>query len=303
MLYINQERITAEQIAKYRKQLQEIFPSAFNTGSPIMVRIRADKRTKGWVYRANETDESIGQKFVESAATKIGCKGYYIEGGIRKPWNYVIKAPTMQYGEKVFSTTFIEIKDDLPIDPISDIEKLIMLYFFNPNFSNNAVGKISAKFEFVVPSKEAEKVIDQVVSNYKEVTQILNKETRMDYEAIKSLYTLLDLNIGGDEEQDRLALYNVVTGNPHFRELYKKHYDNAIVKKDNTFDIAAKVKDARDRGVISKEGENWVFKNESGATISVIAEAKGGKPHELKNLIEYIKISDADQEVLAELMK
>ena len=48
MLYINQERISAEQIAQYTKKLKEIFPSAFTTGAPINVRIRPEKRTKGW---------------------------------------------------------------------------------------------------------------------------------------------------------------------------------------------------------------------------------------------------------------
>jgi hypothetical protein len=303
MLYINQERVSAEQIAQYRKQLKEIFPSAFTTGAPINVRIRPEKRTKGWVYKANDTTgDPLGQKYVESAATKISCKGYFMDGGIRKPWNYVTVAPTMKFGERVFQTTYIEIKDDMPIDP-NDIEKLIMLYFFNTNFSNNANPKLNAKFEFVVPSKEASKVINQVVSNYTEVTQILNKDTRMDYESIKSLYSLLDLNAVGDEEQDRLALYNVVTSNPHFKDLYHKHYQNAIAKKDNTLDIASKIKEAKDKGVIAKEGDNWVFRNESGATVSVIAAISGGKPHEFKNLVEYIKLSEADQDILNDLMK
>ena len=125
----------------------------------------------------------------------------------------------------------------------------------------------------------------------------------MDYESIKSLYSLLDLNAVGDEEQDRLALYNVVTSNPHFKDLYHKHYQNAIAKKDNTLDIASKIKEAKDKGVIAKEGDNWVFRNESGATLSVIAAISGGKPHEFKNLVEYIKLSEADQDILNDLMK
>lgn len=302
MLHLNQERISAEQIAKYKKELQEIFPSAFRTGAPIMIRIRPEKRTKAFVYKAHETDEPIGQKFAESAPTKISCKGYYLENGIRLPWNYVTTAPTMRFGEKVFSTTYIEIKDDLPIDP-NDIERLIMLYYLNTNFSNNKVGKLNAKFEFVIPSKEASKVIDQVVSNYKEVTQILNKETRMDYEAILSVYALLGLNSMGDEEQDRLSLYSVVTTNPTFKELYHKHYENVVAKNGVGSDLTSLIRAAKEKGVIAKDNGNWVFKNSSGAVVSTIVEVKGGKPNEFNNLVEYIKISEADQDVLAELMK
>lgn len=309
MLYKNDEQI--KDFKPYFKELASVFPASFTSsgaksnGKPVKIKLREDKRGgKFFVYRRGDTSMPLAEKHPEVPTTRLSTKVNVLneDTGLSDQVIYsTVPAKKTNNGIEYKAGTIL-LQDFLILDPVKDIEKIIFLYFYSPNFSNGKQARRNARFKFVVPAQEVVGELARVRLETK-YSKLLIETEGLDSDMFNSIFTLLGLYSSGDgEDVDRFNLYKLLLKDAEIRSNFDRHY-LALSSEDsgNTLqEVGAVVKKAKDKGILLSEGGAWVVKNDVGLVERRICDVKGHGAGIQKNLIDFIKSSPSDLEFLKE---
>ena len=315
MIYISKKR--KEDFKEERAILASKFPHTFTkTGvvdKPMPIIVELVKRQKPVaVYMAGRTDMSVGTRKVASADHKIACRGKFVDSqGLTREWHYAKTAPVIEGNELKFANESIRLSSVQALDPVTDFEKIVMLYFYSPNFQNNYVAEKSGKgqnalFKFLKQGEKSDNLIAQKTFEAKYLKMLVLEEDRISDEMFKEITTLMNFTSSGITSDDRVALFDSVLRNETIRGRFDKIADMVINNAKSTkvsLGVAELVKAAKKAKVLSIEGTNWVLKNANGVMVADVAEAVGSNQGEKDtNLVEYLKVSSTDKEKIEELL-
>ena len=96
-------------------------------------------------------------------------------------------APNYSNGDYKFNSLNFQLSHNSKLEPSTDLELLIFLWFYCPDFNNNdcAYKKSNADFTFVIPSDDVESKWDKISARRKFEDELLIEETRVSFENIK----------------------------------------------------------------------------------------------------------------------
>lgn len=298
MLYIEDKRVTQPELKKYKEELKKVFPSSFGD-NPIPVRINLVKGLVKYasVYRPNSTNDPVGTQKVITPPSISSGRAKFVEDGFTKHVVFTTTPPSHDKatGEFRYTKTGIELKDGLVIDPERDLEKLVYLYFFSPEFTNGNKPRQSGRYEFHIPAVQARATISGLALQAKYANEIINEDSSeyKDYTWIKAMYNMLALNSTNEEETDRLQLYDLVIKNESLRERYERSKLNieatttrSGVNKVN--EMADIVKSLRKDKLLREEGGFWVL--DANGTVKTLVDVNGTNVGEKQlYLIEWLQ--------------
>lgn len=228
--------------------------------------------------------------------------------GLMHQWNYSESFPlTEPDGGFTFKQRGVQIYHGMNIDPDKDFEKLVYLWFYSKGFTNNARANNFGFYEFVIPAKEAKERIEKMSWMHKHTSDLLVPESRMDYEKLKSIMTLLSLRSTGVEEEDRTRIYDLVVVNKSgFADRYSQAKKNAEAMEGKTGftanSVSSLIKSLIKSGSIVEKDGMWKVLNKEGAEQRIITEVKGSNKNDKeKALIQFMSVSPEDLEYLQSL--
>lgn len=315
MIFINKEK--KESFKEEFKILAQHFPHSFNekgalpNARPIIVESAKNVRPVA-LFRPNQTDAPIRFKKPKEAQHKVSASGnFHNEEGFSVSWHYATKYPDIKAGEKIFKREYINLSIPQALDPTTDIEKIMVLFFYSPDFTNNAVAEKTGKgknanFRFNKPEEKALARIREEEFKTKYSAILMTMATRVPTEMFKELCDLLNYVGTGVEDQDRVSMYDTVIADSKFRERFDKIVgmlqDNrkGVEESLNHKTLVAKARAAK---VLVIEDNMWVTKDVNGLTLREVAEVVGEKqPEKDANLVQYLSASSDDAEHIASLI-
>jgi hypothetical protein len=309
MIFIDGER--QMDFRKEREILKGIFPNSFDVPNPAPIAIHRKKGSyeTATLFKPAVTDVPLGQRTIMPPPTVFSVTGRMrMEDNIMHQWNYSESFPQSSGDSApVFKQRGVHIHHGMTIDPERDFEKLVYLWFYSKGFTNNYRANGFAFYEFVIPAQAAKVRIDSAKVVYKYMSELLVEETRMSYDKLKSIMTMLNIKGNGIEEEERTDLYDKVIANrAQFASRYDQAKANAEAMESKTGESASNVSALiktliKDLVLVEKDGM-WVVKNKEGADQRIITEVKGSKKADKENnLIKHMAVSPEDLEYLESL--
>ena len=239
MLYKDGMRLEREDLREHIEILQEKFPTFFRKENPLPIKIDFIQSAKFYVelFRPGG-DVSAGKVLKSPQPRQIKSYGFEIDGGFKTEVRYSEKSPSVRGGDIQWTNPLIEIGSETYLNPSSDLEKLIFLWFYSNNFVNNDCEnkKNDAKFEFIIPEVQVESKYNNIKARRRLEDEILIEETRMSYDMVKSIAKLMDLPLRGEEKSDRITLFDSVLNSPSRLKNYDAIKGNMVVDKPSTVD-------------------------------------------------------------------
>jgi hypothetical protein len=308
MIFIDGERQT--DFRKEREILKGVFPNSFDVANPapIVVHRKKGSYETATLYKPAVTDVPMGQRVVMPPPTVFSVTGRMrMEDNIMHQWNYSELFPQSNDGAPVFKQKGVHVHHGMTIDPDRDFEKLVYLWFYSKGFTNNYRGNNFAFYEFVIPAQQAKIRIESVKVLHKYMSELLVEDTRMSYDKMKSIMTMLNIKGNGVEEEERTQLYDMIIANKgQFASRYDQAKENAEAMESKTGESASSVSVLikqliKDLVLVEKDGM-WVVNNKEGAEKRIITQVKGSKKADKENnLIKYMAVSPEDLEYLETL--
>jgi hypothetical protein len=308
MLYIDGKRQT--DFSKELEVLKEIFPNSF-TGkkkAPIIINLNRAGLRSVTTFRAGVTDVPLGNRPIQSLPTFLKPSGRFLgEDNMMHQWMYTQAQPTYsKTGEPVFNARHIPVSNGMPIDPVANLEMLVALYFYSPNFTNNTVANPAGKFNFLIPAAEAKSRIANVSVQHKYMSLLLVEDTRMSSSKLNNVMILLAMTPTGVEDDDRTQLYDqAIADRNGFRERLDRSIANVEAMANTSKDsqsLSTTVKSLIKSELLQDKEGFWIVKN--GAELVTIVESKGKNKMEKElSLLEYLNVSPKDAELLQGLAK
>jgi hypothetical protein len=239
MLYKDGMRLEREDLQDHIEILQQKFPTFFRKENPLPIKIDFVQSAKFYVelFRPGG-DISAGKILKSPQPRQIKSYGFEIDGGFKTEIRYSEKSPSMKGGDIQWTNPLIEIGSDTYLNPGTDLEKLIFLWFYSNNFVNNdcEIKKNDAKFEFIIPEVQVESKYNNIKARRRLEDEILIEETRMSYDMVKSVSKLMGLSLRGEEKSDRITLFDSVLNSPSLLKNYDAIKGNMVVDKPSTVD-------------------------------------------------------------------
>jgi hypothetical protein len=194
----------------------------------------------------------------------------------------------------------------MPIDPVANLEKLVALYFYSSNFTNNVKANPAGKFNFLIPAAEAKSRIANVSVQHKYMSLLLVEDTRMSSSKLNNVMILLAMTPTGVEDDDRTQLYDqAIADRNGFRERLDRSIANVEAMANTSKDsqsLSTTVKSLIKSELLQDKEGFWIVKN--GAELVTIVESKGKNKMEKElSLLEYLNVSPKDAELLQGLAK
>lgn len=310
MLYIDGKRQT--DFSKELEILKGIFPNSFTGKKKAPIIINLNKAGLGSIttFRAGVTDVPLGTKQIQGLPTMVKPTGRFLgEDGMMHQWMYTETQPTFsKTGEPIFNAKHIVVHNGMPIDPTANLEKLVALYFYSSNFTNNVVANPAGRFYFVVPAAEAKARIANVSVQHKYMSMLLVEETRMSSSKLNSVMILLAFTPTGVEDDDRTSLYDRAIAN---KDGFRERLDRAVANVDamanyskGESSVNALIKSLTKEGLLTEKDGFWTVKNKNGAEVKTIVESKGkNKTEKELGLLEFLNVSPKDVEFLQSLLQ
>ena len=307
MLYIDGKRQT--DFSKELEVLKEIFPNSFTGKNRAPVIINLNRAGLGSVttFRAGVTDVPLGNRPIQTLPTYLKSSGRFLgEDSMMHQWMYTESQPTYsKTGEPVFNAKHIPVSNGMPIDPVANLEKLVALYFYSSNFTNNVKGNPAGKFNFLIPAAEAKSRIANVSVQHKYMSLLL-EDTRMSSSKLNNVMILLAMTPTGVEDDDRTQLYDqAIADRNGFRERLDRSIANVEAMANTSKDsqsLSTTVKSLIKSELLQDKEGFWIVKN--GAELVTIVESKGKNKMEKElSLLEYLNVSPKDAELLQGLAK
>lgn len=298
MLYREGNRLDREDLKEHIEILKDIFPTYFRKDNPLPIKIDFIKSAKFNVELFRPGGDTLAGKVLKSPQPrKIKSYGYEINDGFRTEIRYSEKIPSITNGDIVWSNSWIQIGSQTSLNPITDIEKLIFLWFYSNDFTNNNCinKKGDAVFEFIIPEKQIESKYDNITFRRKLEDEILIENTRMSYDAIQSIAKSFELSLRGEEKVDRVHLFDfVISSNDSYRK-YNEAKSTIVLEKKST--VSEVVELTQVKNIVANLVDSLkIFDDEKGAwrikgpgKPKFLCDIEGETPEEkLFNLVEFV---------------
>lgn len=321
MLYREGQRLTKEDLADHVEILKQKFPSFFRKSGALPIFYNYAKHRMRSVDLFTPGGETrVGNRLIAPTPKGIKSVGYDIEDGFKVEVVYSKSAPVYSGGDYRFPSLNIKLAHSTKLDPKTDLELLIFLWFYCPEFQNNdcSYKKDNADFIFVIPEAEVEHKYDKITSRRRFEDEILIPQTRISFDAVKAIMAEMGLSIRNEERVDRITLFDVVSNSKGAQDKYlnikkgvapespKAAKEPEVVK---TVEDVLEVTNIKNRIVsmiedtkIYNDGVEWKIK--TGGKPKAICKVEGaGEEEEIFNLIEYVSTNSEVQAVVEKYAK
>jgi hypothetical protein len=305
MIYREGERLTREDLSEHIAILKQVFPTYFRQENPLPIKIDFIKSAKFSVdlYRPGG-EIPAGKKLKSPQPRSITSKGYENVNGFRSEVRYTETAPVFNGNSVNWGKIKVTLGEDTVLRPIVDLEKLIFLWFYCDHFTNNEClnKRKDASFEFIIPEKQIESKYDNITFRRNLEDEILIEDTRMSYEAIKSIANSFGLNLRGEEKVDRVHLFDIIMGSNSSYQKYVNAKSSIVLEKKST--VSEVVELTQVKNIVANLVDSLkIFDDEKGAwrikgpgKPKFLCDIEGETPEEkLFNLVEFVS---SNQEVL-----
>lgn len=298
----------------YLEKLKAAFPSSFGENArPIMVQLSQKFQRPLQRFVAKQVDKGpVGNAIERPPSSHASAIEKVIRDGAMEIYGFSTTVPRLKPNER-WSPKSIELAKRSYLDPQRDLELLAFLYFFSSEFSNGARAseRVSqnARFEFIMPEKQAEQDFDKIIQDQRAYDYLINPKTRDSYENVVNIAKAISFGTSGIEQRDRADLFAHLTKHQNAKENLA-HYERIRVTVSpsgkNPFDLTAidkKVKDAIAAGFIVEKDSNWVLQSSGGDAIAKITGVKGHqKKEKVMHLVAHLQVDPTIVEQINELL-
>lgn len=298
MLYREGQRLDKEDLKEHIEILKDIFPTFFRKENPLPIKLDYTESSKFYVESFRPGGEIYAGRSLRSPNPfGVSMVGYEDIDGFRSEIRYTEKAPIFNGSNISWPNYKFKIGTDVELRPIVDLEKLIFLWFYSSAFVNNDCPhkNPSAPFEFIIPEKQIESKYDNISFRRKLEDEILIENTRMSYEAIKSIAKSFGLNLRGEEKVDRVQLFDIIISSSNNYKKYNQAKSSIVLEKKSTVSEVVELTQVKNI-VASLVDSLKIFDDEKGAwrikgpgKPKFLCDIEGETPEEkLFNLVEFV---------------
>ena len=253
----------------------EKFPNFEKSG--LLIEAKASARLRTQVYSGGKTDDTAifaGERNMPPPAKLASLRGEYVENSQKKYVYFSQVPPTRDENGNVSyeGAETIAIKDRLNIPP-DDIDKAVFLACFSNAVQGGLRDDVDSVYVFVQEEKQAEDRLKQINSAQYE-KEIAFEETRMAYDKVKEIMTIMLLTPTGHEAKDRLILLDHVKGGAEdVKNRYEKAKLSALKEapKHDLSNVTKLIKDAKKSGVLYQKDGFWMLKKSEVNSEKIIA--------------------------------
>lgn len=281
-IYVNDNLMSKEELLSFLEELKPVFPLFFDKKNPkpVIINYRDDMK---YMVRRRRGAKEFGQMSVSHPLPQIVKCMKFARNDYGMSDMFVltkgVREVNRKTGEPFYPTKDImfQLSNGKSLYPGQDDVELVYWYFFSGKFTNGNVENPRAEFVFTNPAVESKARIENNREIFELQKDILYGGISV-YDVERYMNTF-GLEISALEDVNRTTLFDYVTTSPGA----KKTYYN-LVQADSDSQALAEamgvVREAIDRGRITKEGDNWVFVNKTGngrpfAPVDVKDEVKG----------------------------
>ena len=270
------ERMEREgELKPWVAKLLKKFPDFEKTG--LIIEAKSNARNKVQVYAGGKTDDTAvfaGERNMPPPAKLASLRGEYVENSQKKFVYFSQVPPTRDEKGNVSyeGAEIITIKDRMLIPP-DDIDKAVFLTCFSNAVEGGIREDVNSVYVFVHEEEQAEARMKQINSSLYE-KEIAFEETRMGYDKIKEIMTIMLLTPTESETRDRLILLDHVKGGA---EDVKKRYETAklsALKEAPKYDLSnvtKLIKDGKKSRVLYQDKGFWMLKKSEVNSEKIIA--------------------------------
>lgn len=264
-------------------KLLEKFPDFEKTG--ILIEAKSTARMKKQIFSGGKTDDTAvpaGERLMPPPNKLASLRGEYVDKN-QKKFVYFSQVPPSRDEKGNVSyegAETITIKDRLLIPP-DDIDKAVFLVCFSNAVEGGTREDVQSKYVFVQEEAQADARLKSINSAQYE-KEIAFEETRMSYDKVKEIMTIMLLTPTGSESRDRLILLDHVKGGA---EDVKKRYETSklsAMKEAPKYEMGIStklVKDGEKLGVLFQKDGFWMLKKSEVNSEKIVA-VQGVKPQE-----------------------
>lgn len=318
MLYREGKRLTKEDLQGHVEILKHKFPSFFRKENPLPIMFNyAKHRMRNVDLFKPGGDARVGMRSIPPVPKGIKSIGYDVEDGFKVEVVYSKTAPTFSGGDFRFNNLNLKLAHNTKLAPKTDLELLIFLWFYCPEFSNNdcSYKRDNADFSFVIPEVEVISKWDNIASRRKIEDEILIEGTRVSYEVVKNIMPKLGLDVRNEEKVDRIRLFDNVSSSQRAYAKYVELKSNlAPVEKPKfteaptvervveTTSLKNKISSLIDETKIYSDGADWKIKT-GGKPKSICKIEGSSEDEEIFNLIEKVSQDTELQSIIEKYSK
>ena len=318
MLYREGKRLTKEDLQGHVEILKHKFPSFFRKENPLPIMFGYAKHRMRQVDLFKPGgDARVGVRTIAPVAKGIKSIGHDVEDGFKVEVVYSKTAPTFSGGDFRFNNLNLKLAHNTKLDPRTDLELLVFLWFYCPEFSNNdcAYKKEGADFTFIIPEVEVVSKWDNIASRRKIEDEILIEGTRISYEAVKQIMHKLGLDVRNEEKVDRIRLFDNVSSSSRAYAKYSEAKSNlapvekpkftevpTVEKVVETTSLKNKIVSLIDETKIYSDGADWKIKT-GGKPKSICKIEGSSEDEEIFNLIEKVSQDTELQSIIEKYSK
>jgi len=324
MLYREGKRLTKEDLQDHIEILKQTFPSFFRKQGALPIYYNyAKHRMRVVDLFTPGGDTKVGNRVIPPTPKGIKSIGHDMEDGFNVEVIFSKSAPSYSNGDYKFSNLNFQLAHSSKLEPSTDLELLIFLWFYCPEFNNNdcAYKKDNADFTFIIPADDVESKWDNISARRKFEDEILIEGSRISFEILKAVMAKMNIPVRDEEKVDRITLFDLVSGSKASQEKYytiKRSiapepevvtYKPKVEEAAKTIEAVVETTSLKNRIValieatkIYNDGTDWKIK--TGGKPKAICKVEGtGEDEEIFNLIEFVTNVLASQEAIEKYSK
>jgi hypothetical protein len=325
MLYREGKRLTKEDLQDHIEILKQTFPSFFRKQGALPIYYNYSKHRMRVVDLFTPGgDVKVGNRVIPPTPKGIKSIGHDMEDGFNVEVIFSKSAPMYSNGDYKFNNLNFQLAHNSKLEPSTDLELLIFLWFYCPEFNNNdcAYKKDNADFTFVIPSNDVESKWDNIAARRKFEDELLIEETRVSFDIVKAIMNKMNIKFRNEEKVDRITLFDIVSKS---KDGQRKYYDikRSIAPEVEVVTYKPKVEEAAPKTIeavvettslknrvvalieatkIYNDGTDWKIKT-GGKPKAICKVAGTGEDEEVFNLIEFVTSSLEAQEAIEKYSK
>jgi hypothetical protein len=325
MLYREGKRLTKEDLQDHIEILKQTFPSFFRKQGALPIFYNyAKHRMRVVDLFTPGGDMKVGNRVIPPTPKGIKSIGHDMEDGFNVEVIFSKSAPNYSNGDYKFNNLNFQLAHNSKLEPSTDLELLIFLWFYCPEFNNNdcAYKKDNADFTFVIPADDVESKWDNISARRKFEDELLIEGTRVSFDVVKAVMSKMGIAFRNEEKVDRITLFDIVSGSKASQEKYYSIKRSiapeaeVVVSKPKASEAAPKTVEAvvettslKNRVValieatkIYNDGTDWKIKT-GGKPKAICKVAGTGEDEEIFNLIEFVTSNLEAQEAIEKYSK
>ena len=325
MLYREGKRLTKEDLQGHIEILKQTFPSFFRKQGALPIYYNyAKHRMRVVDLFTPGGDMKVGNRVIPPTPKGIKSIGHDMEDGFNVEVIFSKSAPNYSNGDYKFNNLNFQLAHNSKLEPSTDLELLIFLWFYCPEFNNNdcTYKKDNADFTFVIPADDVESKWDKIAARRKFEDELLIESTRVSFDVVKAIMSKMNIPVRDEEKVDRITLFDVVSGSKATQEKYYSAkrsiapevevvtYKPKVVEAvPKTVEAVVETTSLKNRVValieatkIYNDGTDWKIKT-GGKPKAICKVAGTGEDEEVFNLIEFVTSDLAAQEAIEKYSK